>query len=314
MSGPIYADPTLDGAADPAVIWHAERKEWWMYYTNRRARLEGEGVGWIHGCPIGIATSPDGRDWAYRGVALGLDDEANPGLNTHWAPEVIRAVDGYHMYLSYIPGAPEAFEQVPRNIVHLTSEDGETWTRIKTLALSSEAVIDACVFACPDGLFRLWYKDEADGSSTWAAASENLFDWHIEGRVIPGKTEGGRPHEGPNVFALGGHIWLIVDEWRGQMAYRSADALAWEQQGLILDAPGADPTDRRFARHADVVVQGDWAALFYFTHPGWDEAASPAPETPVERRTTIHVARLTVSDGRLVAERDIGGVTLTPPA
>ena len=225
-----------------------------MFYTNRRPRHEGPGWEWIHGSPIGVATSPDGRSWTYRGTVEGLDDPAEPGLNTHWAPEVIRAVDGYHMYLSYISGAPGESTDVPRRIVHLTSDDLEAWTRVRTLSLSSNFVIDACVARCPDGFFRLWYKDEADGSGTWSAASENLYDWTVEGRVIPGRPDG-VPHEGPNVFELGGYWWMIVDEWRGQAAFRSADALAWERQGLILDAPGAHSEDRCFVRHADVVAQ-----------------------------------------------------------
>ena len=47
MSAPIFADPVNDGAADPAVIWNAERREWWMFYTNRRPRHEGPGWEWI---------------------------------------------------------------------------------------------------------------------------------------------------------------------------------------------------------------------------------------------------------------------------
>ena len=313
MSAPIYVDPVLDGAADPTVIWNAGRREWWMFYTNRRAHFEGPGVGWIHGSPIGIATSPDGVSWSYRGDAQGLDDPAHAGLNTHWAPEVMAADGTYHMYLTYIEGAPDRFENTPRRLIHLTSPDLETWTRHGALTTSSDNCIDAAVARCPDGRWRLWYKDEADGSSTWALTSDDLHNWTLEGRVIPGKNQGGNPHEGPNVFALGGHWWMIIDEWRGQAVYRSADAIDWQRQGLILDAPGADPMDRCFARHADVVVQDGWAACFYFTHPEWDEAAKLAPETPAERRTVIHVARLWVENGVLCADRDADPMPLTSP-
>lgn len=313
MSAPIFVDPVLDGAADPTVIWNAGRREWWMFYTNRRAGLDSPGAGWIHGSPIGIATSPDGVTWRYRGTAQGLDDPAHPGLNTHWAPEVI-AVDGtYHMYLSYIEGAPDSFARRIRHLIHLTSPDLETWTRHGALPTSSENCIDAAVARTPDGRWRLWYKDEADGSSTWSMVGDDLAQWTLERRVIPGKEQGGRPHEGPNVFLLGGHYWLIIDEWRGQAVYRSADTENWTYQGLILERPGRDPMDRSFARHADVVVQDGWAACYYFTHPQWDEAAKPAPLTPVERRTVIHVAKLWVEDGVLHADRDVAPLVLTPP-
>jgi hypothetical protein len=47
-----------------------------MFYTNRRARHGGTGLGWIHGSPIGVATSPYGIAWTYRGTVEGLDDPA----------------------------------------------------------------------------------------------------------------------------------------------------------------------------------------------------------------------------------------------
>jgi hypothetical protein len=313
MSRPIFADPILDGAADPTVIWNAGRREWWMFYTNRRAHFGGDGVSWIHGSPIGIATSPDGWTWTYRDTARGLDPIAGSTLNTHWAPEVMRDGDAYHMFLTFIEGAPDRFADTIRRILHLTSPDLETWTHHGVVALPTPNAIDACVARCPDGHWRFWYKDEDKGSGTHVARSGDLFEWTYEREVIPGSQSGGRAHEGPNVFTLGGHHWMIIDEWRGQAAFRSSDMIAWDRQGLILDAPGADAMDRRFARHADVVVQDGWAAIYYFTHPQWDEAARSSPQTGEERRTVIHAARAWIEDGMLKATRDVDAFGLVPP-
>ena len=311
MSAPIYQDPVENGAADPTVIHRAGTDEWWMFYTRRRADHQSADFQWIHGSPIGVAVSRDaGLTWTYRGTVAGLDDPADEGLNTHWAPEIVNIGGLYHMFLSYITGTHPDWNS-RRTIVHFTSPDLETWTRVGPLPLPSDNVIDAAVAPCPDGLYRLWYKDEAKGSSTWVATSRDLYDWQVVGEVIPGK-DGGFPHEGPNVFPLGGYIWMIVDEWRGQGVFRSTDAVTWERQGLILGEPGADRQDKRFARHADLVTQGDWAALYYFTHPEWEETSGNPPMTPAERATVIHVARLTVEDGRLVAERDVGPLALDP--
>jgi sucrose-6-phosphate hydrolase SacC (GH32 family) len=311
MSKPIFVDPVLDGAADPVVIRKEGTGEWWMFYTNRRANLGTPGGGWIQGSPIGYAASTDqGLSWDYRGQVAGLDDPAHPGLNTHWAPEIIYGLGEYHMYLSYTEGAPEHFD-VERHIVHYTSPNLIDWTRRSVLPLNSYKVIDAAVAACPDGVYRLWYKDELGGSATWSAISTNLYDWTLEGMVIPGKPDG-LPHEGPNVFKLGGKIWLIVDEWHGMGAFHSDDAKTWTRQGVILAEPGSDPMDRCYARHGDVVVQDGFAELFYFTHPEWDEHAKPVPETNTERRTVIHVARLTVEDGVLLANRNVEPRALVP--
>ena len=306
MSSAIYRDPIEDGAADPTVIRREGTDEWWMFYTNRRANAGGPGFSWIHGSPIGVAVSrDDGASWTYRGTVAGLDDPKDVGqLNTHWAPEVIWAEGQYHMFLSYITGVPDGWK-VPRTIVQFTSPDLQTWTRVGPLALSSDNVIDACVFLSPDRLWRLWYKDEGQGSSTWSATSTDMLHWTLEGRVLPGAPEA-PPHEGPNVFQLGGWYWLIVDEWRGQAVYRSDDTINWVRQGLIGDQSGAAPDDKRFMRHADVVVAGEHGALYYFTHPEWDELGQPkGPPDAAARRTAIHQGRLTVVDGVLALERDV---------
>jgi hypothetical protein len=100
---PIFRDPVHDGAADPSIIWNRARREWWMFYTNRRADMatEGKDVSWVHGTRIGIAVSKDGAHWRYKGVAnisYGADDY------TQWAPEVIEVAGTYHMYLTIVPG------------------------------------------------------------------------------------------------------------------------------------------------------------------------------------------------------------------
>ncbi|MFD1252626.1 Glycosyl hydrolases family 43 [Devosia equisanguinis] len=305
MSAPIFRDPIQDGAADPVVVRKEGTGEYWMFYTNRRAQMDEPGFGWIHGSPIGIAVSSDGgASWHYRGTVKGLDAPGDDGLNTHWAPEIIWAEGQYHMFLSYITGTPTHWK-VPRTITHFTSPDLENWTRVGPLKLSSGNCIDACVFKSPDGLWRMWYKDEGQGSSTWSATSTDLMDWTLEGLVLPGSPDA-PPHEGPNVFELGGYYWLITDEWRGQAAYRSDDTINWTRQGLIGTEPGSDPMDKKFVRHADVVVNGDHAAIYYFTHCLWDEVSQAAgPPDIAARATAIHHARLTVVDGKLVFERDV---------
>ena len=307
MSAPIYRDPTEDGAADPTVIHKRGTSEWWMFYTNRRPAAEGPKFTWIHGSAIGVAVSKDdGASWQYRGTVAGLDAPGDaPGGNTHWAPEVIWGEGQYHMYLSYISGVPDDWRGIARTITHFTSPDLENWTRVGPIRLSSPRVIDAGVFQCPDGLWRMWYKDENAGSSTWSASSTNLFDWVVEGRVLAGSPHD-IPHEGPNVFALGGFYWMIVDEWHGQGVYRSDDAVTWRKQGLIGNEPGADPMDRRYVRHADVVSAGAHGALYYFTHPHWNEHSQTAGPPDVQsRRTAIHHGWLHVVDGVLVLERDV---------
>lgn len=299
MSAPLLSDP-LGGPTDPTVIRNEQTGQWWMFYTRRRPADAGTGVEWVHGSRIGVAVSDDGGRWHYRGVVEGLDPEGFPGFNTHWAPEVVWDGARYSMYLTWIAGVPSTWAGHERRIAHLVSSDLQRWQHQGFIPLSSDYVIDAAVARTADGHLRLWYKDEADHSTTYAAVSRDGQDWTVEGQVI-----GGRPHEGPNVFQLAGWYWMIVDEWRGQRVYRSDDGVQWADQGLILDQPGADPADRQVGRHADVVVCGDHAVAFYFTHPQWDGSNDVEQQSGALRRSEVHRARLWVEDGILRCDRNV---------
>lgn len=294
-SGPLFRDPIHDGAADPVAVWNRQAREWWLVYTGRRVTAPGPGVAWVHGTDLGVAASGDGgRTWTYRGT-LDLPDP-EWGRNTFWAPEIIWHDGLHHMYVSWIRGVPDDWTG-RAEIRHYTSPDLLVWTYHGALDLDSDRVIDACVFPLPGGGFRMWFKDETHGSVTYVADSPDLYRWRSAG---PAVTH--RPHEGPNVFALGGTHWMIVDEWRGQGVLRSDDLERWEYQGLILDAPGSRPDDGGFGYHADVVVQGETAYAFYFTHP--DRTPESDEADYAHRRSSLQVAALRVTAGRLTCDRD----------
>ncbi|MFD0681388.1 MULTISPECIES: glycosyl hydrolase [unclassified Paenibacillus] len=297
MNAPLFRDPVYDGAADPVVIWNHQAQEWWMIYTNRRATAEGLKFAWVHGTDLGIASSSDGgRNWVYRGILPGLDIEW--GRNTFWAPEIIFEAGTYHMYVSYIQGVPYDWAGHKRRMLHYTSPDLLQWMFQSEIKLSSERVIDACIHKLPDGRFRMWYKDEDNESHTYAADSHDLYEWSVVGPVITS-----HPHEGPNVFEYKGSYWMIIDEWRGQGVYRSQDGEKWERNGLILSEAGTREDDRTIGLHADVVVQGENAYIFYFTHP--DRAHhNDQSRTYAARRSSILVARLEVKDGVLRCDRN----------
>ncbi|WP_154792005.1 glycosyl hydrolase [Occultella kanbiaonis] len=314
---PLFTDPVHHAPTDPTVVAGpaGPTGRWFMFYTQRRAEADGPGVTWVHGTDIAVATSDDGGlTWAYRGAVEGLDPHA--GRNTLWAPEVTFAEGRFHMFLSYITGVPDRWAGHARRILHHVSDDLEHWEYRGEVPLSSDRVIDACTYPLPGGGHRIWFKDEAAGSATWCADSvpgSSLERWGPARPVITGD-----PHEGPNVFALGGAYWMIVDEWHGQAVYRSADLEDWTRDGLILDAPGRRDRDATFGHHADVVVGTDpdgveAAWIFYFTHDvqphGAQGRALEAERergggVPATRYTAVQVATATVVDGHLVCDRD----------
>jgi hypothetical protein len=318
---PLFRCPIHDGAADPTIIWNHNERAWWILYTQRRANLDLPGVAYGHGTDIGIAESPHGRHWCYRGVCEGLKFER--GHNSFWAPEVLWHAGLYHMYVSYVRGVSSTWYgaggAIERQIVHFTSGDLWVWRFESILPLPTARAIDACVHRLPNGRWRMWYKDEADDAHTHAADSEDLFSWRHVGPVITDCQ-----HEGPNVFQWRGAYWLIADAWRGLAVYRSDDAEHWTRQASILDRPGTRPEDGIIGQHADVLVQGEHAYIFYFTHPGRKLNAAGEGVLGAERvfgvepyetrRTVLQVARLDLEGTRLICDRDAPfDFTLVPP-
>ena len=271
-----------------------------MLYTQRRSLGLTIGVSSVHGTAIGVASSDDGARWLYRGALPGLDFE--PGHNTFWAPEVVRLGGRYHMYASYITGVPQDWNW-PRRIVHYEADDLWHWRFEGVLALSSDRVIDACVHEIAPGRYKMWYKDEVHHSHTYAAVSGDLRRWDVLG---PEVTD--CPHEGPNVFELGGKKWMITDCWDGLAAYETEDFAHWtRQEGNLLQSPGARPDDGAIGNHADVLVTGGRAFIFYFTHPEFPPELRKTEGfvmTPREARTAVQAAELRVDGGKLRCDRD----------
>jgi hypothetical protein len=297
---PLFHDPVYDGAADPTVIWNRNEKEWFMFYTNRRANVAGlDGVTWVHGTRIGIAESSDGgATWKYRDtcdIRYRID-----GGYTHWAPEVVENKGLYHMYLTYVPGVFSNWNH-PRWIIHLTSKNLINWDFQSKLELASEKCIDACVFHLPDGTWRMYYNNEADKKSMYYADSHDLYKWTDSGKKVIGDQGG----EGPNVFYWKGKAWMAVDNWNGLGIYSSDDFVNWtRQENNILLEPGTGPDDQAKGQHACIVVNGDKAYIFYFTHFGQAKSYSGINDFSRSRRSAIQVAELEYSDGQIVCNRD----------
>ena len=294
---PFFRDPVYDGAADPVLCWNRAEKKWFMFYTNRRANVPNtKGVSWVHGTKIGIAESSDGgATWKYRGTA---NINYGRGEYSYWAPEVIEHGGTYHMYLTFVPGMHTDWSGT-RDIIHLISKDLLNWKFESVLKLSSNRVIDACVMRLPDGTWRMWYNNEVDGKSIYYADSPDLYKWFNKGKAM-----GERPGEGPKVFHWKGCYWMVVDVWKGLGIYKSQGCLKWTgQEKNLLQEPGQGPDDQVKGGHPDVVVSGDRAYLFYFTHPG-RRGPNEKEDAYQQRRSSIQVVELESKDAWLSCRRD----------
>ncbi|TRZ42048.1 family 43 glycosylhydrolase [Robertkochia solimangrovi] len=296
---PLFNDPFYDGAADPVLVWNHLETSWWMLYTARRANMPTPDVSAYYGNDIGIASSDDhGQTWVFRGY---LDLEFERGRNTFWAPEVVYESGEYHMFVSYIQGVRNHWGGQSK-IVHLTSKNLWDWDYKGEVKASSGKVIDATLFKKPDGLWRMWYKDDALGGITMMSESKDLMQWTPVGEP----AIAGEAHEGPNVFRFHDYYWMLTDEWHGLRVYRSKDLENWEKQGLILENASERKDDSPSGAHGDVVVNGSRAFIFYFTHPGRDKHLETKSENSYydNHRTSIQVAPLTFERGTLKANRN----------
>jgi hypothetical protein len=309
---PLYRDPVYDGAADPVLVWQPKEKAWWIFYTQRRAKLDAPGVEWCHGTEIGVAESRDeGMTWNYRG-ALPLP-HPDPGY-TFWAPDIVRDDAGaYHMFVSYVPGDPEKRRnwEGERHILHYTSSDLWNWQPAGRVPLGSDHCIDPTLIRHPNGTWRMWYKDESHQSDTLAVESKDLRTWTAIETTGLSAIYG----EGPKVFRFHEHYWMLKDGNHGLDVYRSDDLDHWTHQGAILDQPGRRNDDASVGKHADVVVCGSRAYVIYFTHPYGQDFPERNGILPLPaRRSSLQAAELECVGGNLVCDRDRPfRIKLTPP-
>jgi hypothetical protein len=298
---PLFRDPITDGAADPVLVWNRQEKKWWMLYTQRRANSETPDVAFCYGNDIGIASGENnGQSWVYRG-ALNLEFEK--GRNTFWAPDIVYSNGEYHMFVVYIQGVHIHWGGEER-MAHYTSKNLWDWKFIGFLNLSSKNVIDASLMQMPNGIWRMWYKDDANNAAIMLAESKDLYNWTYSNKPVLNETQ----QEGPKVFKYKDWYWMITDEWHGMRVYRSKDANVWEKQGLVLDSASNRNDDLPSGAHCDVIIVNDKAYIFYFTHPGRKKHTEAHLNSDgmypfSEKRSSIQVGQLDFQNGTLICDR-----------
>jgi len=270
---PLFDDPITHGGTDPFVIWNPGKSEWFMYYTQRRATMANpNGVDWVHGTAIALATSPDGIHWTYAGTCKGDHDLTDPlaakgagqepGV-TWWAPCFLWQGNVLHMWVVQVDGVYTNWSG-QRNILHFTSDDGVNWKYLSTAALSSTRVIDPTVFRVGD-LWYMVYKDESRGSHTFVSQSSDLENWTNAHQAGPDGSQ-----EAPFVFRWRDKWWLIVDG-RGLRIYNSDNGIDGFKYitTILADRDGTRERDNNVGHHPGIVIQGpsgnEQCIVYYFT-------------------------------------------------
>lgn len=307
VPAPLYADPHYHGSCDPEVVWNEQEKEWWVFYTARRAQRE---IGTYVGTPIGVAASKDMQHWRFAGYCS-FDNVAGKPDNpdTRWAPGVIRDGDKYHMFVTYKKTAKPPWGGKGQ-IVHYEAPADNLlggWKKAGEPQFAQPDPIDASLIKVGD-MFHAYYRVGDGGGVQWARSAD-LKSWELGGKC-PGdvnqkELHGHHYQEAPYVFEFAGAYWMLTDPHQGLAVYRSDDAVTWDYQGVILKQPGTRPQDNTRARHPSAIVVGERAFLFYHVEPN-----RPYPTPPPEQRTVhqklsyLQLAELLVREGHLICDRD----------
>lgn len=207
------------------------------------------------------------------------------------------------MTVTFIPGI-HPFWGGDCRLVFYKSKDLMNWKMVEEIE-GSHGCIDASVFPMPDGSWKMWYK--SPDSKTYTAVSKKLKNWKLTGECEIDDVG----HEGSIVFYWKDRYWNIIDEcnlgYVGLHCYESSDATHWKRNNTILDKPGKRTDDGDQGRHCDVVVIGDRAFIFYFTHAGrkYDARGIEIEEPTWDyHRTAIQIAELEIVDGKIICNRD----------
>jgi len=308
IPSPIFADPHYHGPCDPEIVWNDFEKEWWIFYTARRAKRPS---ATYVGTPIGVAASKDLRSWRFVGYCSFEGLKGRPDMPvTFWAPGIIRRGNDYHMFVTFKDNANPPWGG-PGSIVHYKAPRENLlngWQKVNTRGLSAVDAIDATLIRVDDE-FRMYYRVGKGGGIQWAV-SKDLDSWELRGKChgdinAPADTRGFDYQEAPYVFFWRERYWMLTDPHQGLAVYVSVDAKSWHLQGRIMAEAGTREHDNTIARHPSVAIIDNRAFLFYHVEP-WRPYPSPAAEkrTIQQKLSFLQIAELKIEEGRLTSDRN----------
>lgn len=304
---PLFYDPHYHGSCDPEIVWNTHTREWWIFYTARRAtRKQATYVG----TPIGVAASKDLQRWRFVGYCSFDGAQGKPDMSvTFWAPGIIRVGNSYHMFVTFKNNARPPWGG-SGNIVHYTAPAENLlagWKKVSVPEFAKPDPIDATLVKAGDR-FRAYYRVGKGGGIHWAE-SDDLIDWTNMGQC-PGDINNRSQHgfgyqEAPYVFKWKDYFWMLTDPHKGLGVFQSVDGITWKLNGRILAEPGTGPQDHTLARHPSVVVIQDRAFIFYHVEPNRPYPSPPAEKRTVEQKISfLQMAELELNDGQLICDRN----------
>jgi len=317
IPAPVFTDPHYHGSCDPEIVWNDYEKEWWIFYTARRAKRRS---GTYVGTPIGVAASKDLCSWRFVGYCSFDEFRGGPDMPvTFWAPGIIRDGNEYHMFVTFKDNANPPWGG-PGSVVHYKAPSDDLlngWRRVNSSGLSAVDVIDATLIRVGEE-FRMYYR-LGKGNICWAV-SKDLDSWEVKGKCsgdvnATAEKRGFDYQEAPYIFFWSDRYWLLTDPHKGLAVYVSRDSRNWQLQGRIMAEAGTRECDNTIARHPSVAIIDNRAFLFYHVEP-WRPYPSPGAEkrTVQQKLSFLQIAELKIEEGRLTCDRNTAVVAPKNPA
>ncbi len=161
----VYSDPDDNWAKDPSVIKYGNT--YYMYYSSANPWPPEGGKGPPR---IDYATSPDGLNWTYKGLAIPKGDSGTWNDERSQAPSKPIFKDG--IWYMFYAGAPVG--KIPM-IGYSTSTDLIHWTEFKGNPVIARGKCNDPFVYLENGIYYLSYDDA--GEAIWYVTSTNLIDW-----------------------------------------------------------------------------------------------------------------------------------------
>src|SRR6266545_3398027 len=256
---------------------------------------------------IYVATSTDGVSWSPRDTAA-----VTPAGSAYRAayPGALYHDGSFRMWYG-------SYDGVSYTIYYATSSDGITWSAgSQVLGTDYDGGINywsADPSVLWDGSqYAMWYWSTYPGatSSIRYATSSDGVSWDRKGIVMTAEPLGGETISAviaPTVVSEGTDfvMWYGCQSATGGNICRakSADGIAWDQEGVVLRPSTSDPTWNVFVTLPNAVLQDDGSYRVYYEVRG---TQSPSPySSPGDQIWS----GTTASGGSIVGYRYVGTIT-----
>lgn len=164
---PVYCDPDDDWAKDPSVI--NAGGTYYMYYTSANPWQDG-GCGGKGESRIDYATSSNGLDWTYQGLAIARGKPGEWDDERPQAPAKPILKDGvYYMY--YAGKNPKSAVAIG----YATSTDLRNWKKHPGNPILARGKCNDPFIYVENGVYYLFYT--SGGDVIHYCTSTNLVDW-----------------------------------------------------------------------------------------------------------------------------------------